>query len=117
MTQGAGFSARLGERMRAITDVRAFVHAHLCAQRKLVALFGNNGCITTVEEARAIMESQTQVYKVLHVASVEAADVDSSNVVCVRLLRDNIKLTRELVDFVMSACASGVITGREAETI
>jgi len=115
--QSKDISISLGEHMRTITAFRAFVQAHCQSQVRLAALFADDGKVRTVEEARCILESQTQIYKALHVAAAEADNVEAQSVVFMRMLRDNIKLTRKLSDFVVGAHESGVITMREAETI
>lgn len=110
-------SLRRGVHMRTITVFRAFVQAHVEAQTKLTKLFGEKGNITTSEEARCILESQSEIYKALYVAAEEARDLEENAVLSLRLLRDIIKVVRKMVQFVVGAHESGVITTREANTL
>jgi sodium/hydrogen exchanger 10/11 len=110
-------SLELGEHMRTIVILRSFVRAHTESQKKLARLFGDRGSITSCEEARVILESQTAVYKALLVASAEAEEVDMASMVCVQMLQQNTKITRKMCDFVVCARESGVITGRECKCV
>mmetsp|Transcript_125543 Transcript_125543/g.198962 ORF Transcript_125543/g.198962 Transcript_125543/m.198962 type:complete len:810 (-) Transcript_125543:73-2502(-) len=111
------FSLRLAEHLRTITACRAFIHAHIQSQIQMTVFFGEKGKITSCEEARCILESQTEIYKVIVLAVQEAYDVEEETIVGMRLLRDNIKVTGKLSEFVNAAKTAGVITAREADTI
>jgi NhaP-type Na+/H+ or K+/H+ antiporter len=102
----------LGERMRTITILRSFVHAHIAAQEELVKLYGEAGKITRCEEARAILESQTELYIALRLAAHEADEAEVDSVVTIRMLREATKINRKMADFVHEVQSAGVITGR-----
>jgi hypothetical protein len=111
------FSLQLAEHVRTITACRAFIIAHCKAQSQLAVYFGDKGKIRSGAEARCILESQTEVYKAIMLAVEEAVEIDDETLLGMRLLRDNVKLTGKLAEFVHAAHKAGVVNAREAETM
>jgi len=107
----------LAEQLQTITVLRAFVRAHATSQESLLNYIGCNGGIRSCEEARCILESQTEIYRAIAFAATEAKEVAKSRLRGMSLLRSNIVATSELTDFVLTANKAGVINAREAECI
>jgi len=110
-------SLQLAEHLQTITVLRAFVKAHIKSQEALRNYMGCATSFKTCEEARCLMESQTQMYQAVTFAAQHAQAVDRSRLRGMSRLRSNIGATSELTDFVMGAIKAGVITAREAECI
>lgn len=110
-------SFQLAEHMKSITILRAFICAHVQSQIELARYFGEGGKVSTTEQMRCILESQTEVYRALVVVAREADDVDNEALVATKLLRENIRATGKLTEMVLEAHHRGVISGREADTI
>jgi ABC-type multidrug transport system fused ATPase/permease subunit len=115
--QREDISFQLAEHLKTISLCRAFAKAHINSQAQMILYLGENGSFSNAEQARCILESQTEVYKALAMASVEADGVDVSVHFFRKLLRESIKSVGKLSKFVDQAHSRGVISGREAETI
>lgn len=109
-------SLQLAEHLKAIVLTRSYIRAHVASQEQLVTFFGDDGQIKTPEQARVVLESQTQIYRAIAVSAQEAEDVDAKTLLAMKLLRENMKVTGEISDFIHHALHVGVINGREAET-
>lgn len=110
-------SLELAEHLQTITVLRAFVRAHAKSQVALLNFIGTDGGLRSVEEARCIVESQTQIYKAITLAANEAKTVSPEILSGMALLRSNINATAELTNFVLTANKAGVINSREAECV
>jgi len=112
-------SLQLAEHLKTLLLCRAFISAHVSSQIDMQKFFssGLNGIDVTPEMARVILESQVEIYNAMSMAAEEAADVDTKILQGMKLLRENMKVTRELSQFVEHAHEAGVINGRETETI
>eukprot|EP00929_Paragymnodinium_shiwhaense_P020966 TRINITY_DN13808_c0_g1_i2.p1 TRINITY_DN13808_c0_g1~~TRINITY_DN13808_c0_g1_i2.p1 ORF type:complete len:1336 (-),score=303.89 TRINITY_DN13808_c0_g1_i2:192-4199(-) len=111
------FNAELAEHLHSVTVLRAFVRAHVAAQQQLLTYLGFDGEVSTPEEARCILESQTSCYQAAALAAKEANKLEKSILKGINLLRKNIGATQELRHFVHKAWKCGMISEKEAETI
>jgi len=110
-------SFQLREHMKTITICRAFVKAHTQAQEELIRFFGKEGNYSNSEQMRCVLDSQTEIYKALVVAAMEASSVDGKTLIAMNFLRDNICVASKIRHFILEALELGVIGSREAETI
>lgn len=114
---GKDISLKLAEHLQTITVSRAFVRAHVGAQEAFTKFFVGEGNAFSCEQARCIMESQTEIYRAIAMAATEANDVEATTLHGMSLLRENVRITGELSRFVLEANEAGVISSQEAECL
>merc|ERR1712032_323901 len=107
----------MGQDLRSMTILTAFVRAHVAGQHKLLDYFGDDGMSQSCEQARCIIESQTAVYRAVTLAASRAAKVSSTILAGLNTLRESSHVVDTLSKFICEAHRVGVLNGREADAL
>jgi len=110
-------SILLAEHVAKLTVLKSFIRGHLSAQVQFIKFLGLKGTVHRVEEARCIIESQTNVYKAILMAMHETKFTDKCVLRGMNYLTESMYATEELIQFVNDAHRVGVVSGREADSI
>jgi len=104
-------------RVRFLSACTSFLQAHTRSQRELVKHFGADGCVHSSEEARCLLDSQTEVYVAIVMACNMAKLVDAAALEALFVLKESNHIAGELSKIVHSAHDSGVLGVRETESL
>eukprot|EP00747_Dinoflagellata_sp_TGD_P099325 gnl/TRDRNA2_/TRDRNA2_167705_c1_seq1.p1 gnl/TRDRNA2_/TRDRNA2_167705_c1~~gnl/TRDRNA2_/TRDRNA2_167705_c1_seq1.p1 ORF type:complete len:342 (+),score=65.05 gnl/TRDRNA2_/TRDRNA2_167705_c1_seq1:46-1026(+) len=113
-------SMQVAKRMKRISVLVSYAHAHLGAQTQLVKYFGANGKIDDDDEAemaRCILQSQLFVYRALKMAISEGRKMDKDLLNELKWCYVRKAITERLETFVMHAHEDCAISSQEAQSI
>eukprot|EP00931_Biecheleriopsis_adriatica_P026810 TRINITY_DN16249_c0_g1_i1.p1 TRINITY_DN16249_c0_g1~~TRINITY_DN16249_c0_g1_i1.p1 ORF type:complete len:1077 (-),score=204.90 TRINITY_DN16249_c0_g1_i1:181-2970(-) len=116
-------SSSLARSMEIFLTLRGFVLAHQSAQVKFLQLLAPAGEEVKglgVEQAHCLLDSLTHMYKAMSIGAVEIENIDSEGewiLGGLSTVRASSKVSEQLVQMVLEAAESGMVTEREAETL